>query len=155
MDLILWRHAEAQDADGGDDLQRALTRKGHRQARQVAEWLAGRLAGSTCTLVSPALRCQQTAQALKLGFRTLDALGPDASPEAVLEAVGWPDAREPVLVVGHQPSLGVLAARLMGAPAAAWSVRKAAVWWLRGESEASHGAAPRVMLRAVIGPDLL
>ena len=41
MDLILWRHAEAFELpDGGDDLDRALTPKGERQAARVADWLS-------------------------------------------------------------------------------------------------------------------
>ncbi|MEO7547467.1 MAG: histidine phosphatase family protein, partial [Ramlibacter sp.] len=40
MDLILWRHAEAEDApEGGDDLDRALTSRGEKQAARVAAWL--------------------------------------------------------------------------------------------------------------------
>ena len=64
MDLILWRHAEAEiAAPGQDDLQRALTPKGERQARRMAAWLNQRLAATTRVLVSPALRCRQTAEA--------------------------------------------------------------------------------------------
>jgi phosphohistidine phosphatase len=59
MDLILWRHAEAQDArDGQGDLERALTTKGERQAERMAQWLTRRLGASTRVLVSPAQRCQ-------------------------------------------------------------------------------------------------
>ena len=114
MDLILWRHAEAEDADvGADDLARALTPKGERQAERMAEWLNRRLAHSTRALVSPALRCQQTAKALGRKFRTVEAIGPGASAEALLVAAGWPDASEPVLVVGHQPTLGLAASLLL------------------------------------------
>ncbi|WP_204271061.1 histidine phosphatase family protein, partial [Escherichia coli] len=64
MDLILWRHAEAEViAPGQDDLQRALTPKGERQARRMAAWLNHRLPATTRVLVSPALRCRQTAEA--------------------------------------------------------------------------------------------
>ena len=37
MELILWRHAEAED--GVPDGERALTKKGRKQARAVAAWL--------------------------------------------------------------------------------------------------------------------
>ena len=37
MDLILWRHAEAEV--GSDDLARRLTVRGAKQARQMAAWL--------------------------------------------------------------------------------------------------------------------
>ncbi len=40
MDLILWRHAEAEKANpGSDDLTRALTAKGEKQATRMAAWL--------------------------------------------------------------------------------------------------------------------
>ena len=37
MELILWRHAEAEDAE--PDLTRNLTSKGNRQAALMARWL--------------------------------------------------------------------------------------------------------------------
>ena len=80
MDLILWRHAEAHVLrDGQTDLERALTTKGERQAHRMAEWLNQRMAHSTRVIVSPALRCQQTARALSRNFKTVDALGPEQS----------------------------------------------------------------------------
>ena len=40
MDLILWRHAEAEDVeDGSEDLARALTPRGEKQAARMAAWL--------------------------------------------------------------------------------------------------------------------
>jgi len=45
MDLILWRHAEAEDAGGKPDLERNLTRHGRKQAARMAEWLKPRLPG--------------------------------------------------------------------------------------------------------------
>ena len=138
MDLILWRHADAgesADTEGVDDLQRPLSTRGQKQARRMAEWLNGFLPDSTRILVSPALRAQQTAQELGRKLRIVDALAPGASPSQALAAARWPDSREPVLLVGHQPMLGHLAAYLMAGPctldAAPWTVRKGAVWWLR------------------------
>jgi phosphohistidine phosphatase len=50
----------------------------------------------------------------------------------VLDAARWPAARDPVLVVGHQPTLGWVLSRLLGGdPLASLAVRKGAVWWLR------------------------
>lgn len=151
MDLILWRHAEAVDAaDGDDDLARALTPKGERQAARMAEWLNRHLADSTRILVSPARRTQQTAQALQRKFRTVDALAPGSGPQAVLAAARWPDAREPVLVVGHQPTLGLVAAQLLGDQLQTWTIKKGAVWWLRRRER--DGVA-QVILQAVQSPD--
>src|SRR6478672_9075250 len=64
-------------------------------------------------IVSPALRAQQTAQALERGFETVQEIGGGASVAAVLEAVHWPRALEPALVVGHQPTLGRVASFLL------------------------------------------
>ena len=153
MDLILWRHAEAEDAAaGGDDLRRALTTRGEQQAERMAEWLDHRLARSTRILVSPALRCQQTAKALGRKFRTVEAVGPGASVEALLVAAGWPDASEPVLVIGHQPTLGLAASLLLIGAETPLTVKKAAVWWLRHRPRVDDGG---VVLQAVQSPDFL
>lgn len=153
MDLILWRHAEAvAERDGLDDLERALTQKGERQAERMAVWLNQRLAHSTRILVSPALRCQTTAKALGRKFRTLPGFGPGASHGTLLDAAGWPDAGEPVLVVGHQPTLGVVAAKLLADVAQPWPLRKGAVWWIR--HRVRDGVA-QVMLQAVQSPECL
>jgi phosphohistidine phosphatase len=153
MDLILWRHAEAvPEREGQDDLQRALTSKGERQAQRMAEWLNQRLAHSTRILVSPALRCQQTAKALGKTFKTVEALKPDASVEAVLKAARWPDGAEPVLIVGHQPTLGLVAAQLLTGKAQPWAMKKAAVWWFKSRDRES---GTQIVLQAVQSPDSL
>jgi len=152
MDLILWRHAEAVEREGLPDLERMLTSKGERQAQRMADWLNHRIAHSTRVLASPALRCQQTAKALGRKFRTIDSIAPEAAPEAVLAAARWPEASEPVLVIGHQPTLGQVAALLICGQAQPWAVRKGAVWWLRSRDR--EGSA-QVVLHAVMGPDAL
>jgi phosphohistidine phosphatase len=152
MDLILWRHAEAAERSDLLDLDRPLTTKGERQAERMAEWLNRRLAHSTRILVSPALRCQQTAKALGRSFKTVEAVAPGASVDAVLAAARWPGAAEPVLVVGHQPTLGLVAARLLCDEEQPWSVKKGAVWWLRNRDR--EGSA-QVVVQAVMAPDFL
>jgi phosphohistidine phosphatase len=153
MDLILWRHAEAEVAAAGvDDLQRALTAKGERQAERMAEWLNRRLTQSTRVLVSPALRCQQTAKALGRKFRTVAAIAPEASAEELLAAAGWPDASNPVLIVGHQPTLGLAAALMLTRVEQPWAVKKGAVWWLRHRPRSEDG---EIVLQAVQAPDSL
>jgi phosphohistidine phosphatase len=158
MDLILWRHAEAEDlGPDGDDLSRRLTPKGERQAERMADWLNRRLAATTRILVSPAKRTQQTAKALDRSFKTVAALAPGASVDDVLAVARWPDAPEAVLVVGHQPVLGHVVARLVGgidaeAAGREWPVRKAAVVWLRQRDRDDSG---QVVIQAVQGPDFL
>ena len=162
MDLILWRHAAARDLPEGSpfdattDLARPLTPRGEKQAKRMADWLNRFLPESTRVLVSPALRTRQTADALERKYRTVDALAPGASHAQALAAARWPDSREPVLLVGHQPALGQLAAWLMGGPqtldAAPWAVRKGAVWWLR---QRERNGVAEVVLVSVRTPDRL
>ncbi len=151
MDLILWRHAEAEDAPPGtDDLARALTRRGERQAARVGAWLEARLPGETRVLCSPARRCQQTAKALGRAYETAALLAPGADPEHVLQAAGWPGAGRPVLIVGHQPTLGETLACLLGLPSNQCQVRKAGVWWLRTRT---RGRQQETTVVAVQSPD--
>ena len=150
MDLILWRHAEAEP--GEPDLGRRLTAKGLKQAQRMAEWLDGRLPDTTRVLSSPADRAQQTALALKRKFRTVDELAPGATASAVLAAAGWPDARESVLVIGHQPTLGEVSSFLLAGEELPWSIRKGAVWWL---SNRVRDGVSTVVLKVVIGPDFV
>lgn len=150
MELILWRHAEAED--GFPDLARELTGKGRKQARQMAAWLNERLPADTRILVSPAARTQQTVAALERDFSTLEELAPGTSARELLALAGWPDQAPAVLIVGHQPTLGEAAALAMSGKVASWSVKKGAVWWL---SSRNRLAANECLLRAVIAPDQL
>lgn len=150
MDLILWRHAEA--ADGMPDMARNLTAKGQKQAEDTAHWLRPRLPKHTRILVSPAQRTLQTATALTQDFEIVRDLAPGASPAAVLAAAGWPDQTGAVVVVGHQPTLGMVAAMLIAGEAMPWSIKKGGIWWL---SHRVRGEQPRVVLRAVTGPDFI
>ena len=150
MDLLLWRHADAED--GIPDAERALTRKGLKQAKQVAEWLEPRLPGGSLILASPAKRAQQTAAALGLPYTTDRRIGVHADIADLIAASNWPQRKGAVVLVGHQPTLGRLAARLLSGEPADWNIKKGALWWF--SSRARYGDAQTV-LRAVISPDLL
>jgi phosphohistidine phosphatase len=150
MDLILWRHCEAEP--GEPDMGRRLTSKGVKQAERMAEWLERHLPDSCRILVSPADRAVQTAQALQRKSRIVPELGPGASVSAALAAANWPDSREPVMLVGHQPTLGMIASFLLSGEEAYWSVRKGAVWWL---SNRVRDGSSALVLKVVIGPDFL
>jgi phosphohistidine phosphatase len=159
MDLILWRHAEAgdnfEDVDPQADLERPLKSKGERQAQRMAQWLNQVLPASTRVLSSPALRCVQTAEALGRRLKKVDALGPEGSVEDLLAAARWPDSKEPVLVVGHQPTLGRVAAWLMAGDATRhaepWSIKKGSVWWLRHRPREDRGEVMLVAVRTAEG----
>lgn len=150
MELILWRHAEAEL--GEPDEGRKLTAKGHKQAAKMAEWLDGNLPNSCKIWVSPTTRTLQTAEALGRKFKIHPELGPDTTPEKILAVARWPDAREPVLLIGHQPSFGQVAALLITGEPQDWSIRKANAWWIvRRERD----GVSENYLRAIAAPDLL
>jgi phosphohistidine phosphatase len=153
VDLILWRHAEAVES-GVDvpDLERPLTARGERQAARMAAWLNRQLPATTRVLASPAQRTQQTAQALERKFRTVPAIAPDASAQALLDAARWPKAKEPVLIIGHQPTLGMTAGLLLTGTSLPLAIKKGAVWWLRSRERDGEG---QVVLIAVVGPEQL
>ncbi len=154
MDLILWRHAEAEV--GEPDLGRRLTAKGDKQARRMAEWLHHHLPDSARVLVSPATRAQQTAQALAelshRKFKTVDDIAPGVSVPDVLAAADWPESKHPIVIVGHQPTLGAVVSHLLGADAADLSFKKGAIWWLQSRE---RDGAQEVIVRAMLSPDLL
>lgn len=151
MELILWRHAEAEE--GSPDSERELTDKGLKQARVMAEWLSPRLPRNTRMIVSPTKRTQQTAAALEKDFETVREIGPGVSAEAVLRAASWPDAKGAVLVVGHQPTLGEVAALLMSGESVEWNIRKGAIWWFSHKKKVSD--LRELVLQTVISPEML
>lgn len=130
MNLILWRHAEAEEtAPDRTDAGRRLTAQGHKQARQMARWLSPRLGKETRILVSPAVRTRQTAEALERDFILEPRLFTTADAGDHLQAISEQRAGT-LLLVGHQPTLGQLASLLMCGQALPWSIKKGAIWWL-------------------------
>ena len=129
MDMILWRHADAED--GSPDSARKLTERGLEQASRVAAWLKPRLPEGCEILVSPATRAQQTALALDMPFVTSPAVGTDARAGDIIAAAQWPARSGAVLIVGHQPTLGRVAAVLLSGAEADWDIGKGALWWFR------------------------
>ncbi|MEO8171135.1 MAG: histidine phosphatase family protein [Oxalobacteraceae bacterium] len=150
MELILWRHAEAEP--GLPDADRALTGKGQKQAAKMADWLDSTLPNGCKILVSPTVRTRQTAEALGRKFKLIDELGPGTTPENILAAANWPQGREPALIIGHQPSLGRLAALLLTGTEQDWPIRKGCVWWI---AKRIRDDLSQTYVRAVMGPDLV
>ena len=146
MDLILWRHADAQD--GYPDSARALTSRGREEAEKVGDWLARRLPPDAVILASPAVRAQQTAEFIGRPFEAEPLVGVNASVRDVLTAAKWSDESRTVVVVGHQPTMGRLACVILTDEAGDWPFEKAAAWWF---SRTKHG----VLLRAAITPELV
>ncbi len=174
MDLLLWRHAEAYDASAEqpDDMLRRLTPRGKSQARRMAKWLDQHLPDGVRILCSPAVRCESTVAALGRKYKLCPELSPEGDAQSLLALAQWPDARTPVLVVGHQPTLGYVAAQLLEAPGwkatgveatdfeaarvatprYALSVRKGSVWWLRNRVRMD---VQSTLVHCVQSPDML
>ena len=154
MQLILWRHAEAEE-DAPSDMARGLTGKGLRQAGKMATWAKAQLGSGIKNwrvIASPAIRAQQTAGALALPFETIDAIAPEASAEAVLRAANWPRGTHNVIVVGHQPTLGMVAAYLINGVDGYVPVKKGAMWWFELRE---RDGTPRAILKAMASPDTI
>lgn len=151
MELILWRHAEAED--GSPDEERRLTPKGEKQAEKMAAWLKDRIPKNTSVIASPTKRTRQTVEALTSEYTVERKIRPGASVTDVLNAAGWPNETEDedgaVIVVGHQPYIGEVAAHLLSRNlSGGLEVKKGAVWWF------SNGRG-RTLLKVVVIPSLL
>ena len=138
--------------EGLPDSTRELTERGVRQAHKVAEWLESRRPKKLRVLVSPTVRTRQTASAFTKDFEIVPALGPGNDISSILGACGWPDGGGSVLVVGHQPELGRLAALLLSGQEADWTIKKGALWWF---SNRVREGETQTVLRAAIPADLV
>ncbi|HEY2629942.1 MAG TPA: histidine phosphatase family protein [Usitatibacter sp.] len=152
MELILWRHADAEDNTGAGDPPRELTRKGVKQAERMAAWLDERIDDDWRILVSPAKRTLQTVKPLEREFEVSDAIGTGSDAARLIRVTDWPHGKRNVLVVGHQPTLGEVAAELLGVRDGGLSVRKGSVWWFASRD---RGDGAETLLRVVIDTDLL
>ncbi len=152
MDLILWRHAEAQEwQEGCNDMERSLTARGEKQAARMAVWLDRQLPEGARIVASPARRTEQTVLALGRKFKLREELGPGAGAQDLLTLVRWPEGKSTILVVGHQPTLGAVIAQLLGLPEE-FAVKKGALWWLRSRERMGER---QTMLLTVQSPEML
>lgn len=149
MELILWRHADAEDAGPAGDLSRRLTKKGRKQAERMARWLNARLEGEWRVVCSPAERALGTVEPLGREFEVSEQVSTSATARSVIEEAGWPSG-ERVIVVGHQPTLGEVASRLLGAGGGEFSVRKGAILWFVGRE---RDGLVETTLRAALDPE--
>ena len=136
----------------GSDLHRSLTSRGEKQAARMAAWLDRQLPEGARIVVSPARRCEQTALALGRKYRVRAEIAPGSSPAQLLELVQWPLSKLPVLVIGHQPTLGQTVAQLLGLKESECPVKKGAVWWLRSRDR--DGQSQTVVI-TVQSPEVL
>ncbi|MEO6118821.1 MAG: histidine phosphatase family protein [Methylotenera sp.] len=156
--LILWRHAEAEaQSTSGADIDRALTKRGHKDAAIMAKWLSQHLPADAEILCSPALRCLQTVDELKslnnFEVKVADFLSVDHSVEIIAKQVTNNDVNKTILIIGHQPNLGLLIGKLLGMHDRACVVKKGAVWWLRQRFTNDANGIPQTYLFMVQHPD--
>jgi phosphohistidine phosphatase len=160
MNLILWRHAEAEEADekpgSPRDLKRPLTKGGRAQALRMAQWLGPHLPQHAVIWSSPAARAQQTAESLGRPFEKADELLPTSGVEQLLQLADWPhgykERNAVIVMVGHQPNLGAVASLLLADQMGSWAIRKGAIWWICNRNREGQ---PQNVLRAVLSPDLV
>lgn len=151
VELILWRHAEAEEAGPKGDLARNLTKKGRKQAERMAEWLRPRLEGKWRVIASPAARAIQTVAPLELDYEVVPGIDPTRSAADLLREVDWPRG-DRVVAVGHNPTFGEAAARLLGGAQSEVAFRKGALWWF---ATRERGGELETVLKAVMAPEML
>jgi phosphohistidine phosphatase len=159
MDIWLLRHAAAEErAPSGRDQDRELTADGVKRARAVARGLAALGPGIELVLTSPYRRARQTAEAvvealgLEKSFRDSRALEPGHDPGEILEEARA-EGSEAVLLVGHQPHLGILLGRIVtGDPGVEIPLKKAAV--ARVELDGHQRGSLRALLPARVLEEL-
>ncbi len=114
MQLYLVRHADATPGD--PDELRPLSDEGREQARELGERMRDDGVVPDVVLTSPLLRARETGDALaRATGATSEAderLAPGATAETLREAIAG--RGEHVVVVGHQPDCGRIAATLSG-----------------------------------------
>ena len=131
MKVFLLRHAPAEY--GGPDPDRPLTESGKRMAAQLAAFTRSRRYYSFTEIwCSPYLRARQTAEPFTVSgnkaipFRVMDSLIPHSEPADLLPKLVR--LQHPVLIVGHNPHLSILAHYLLGAAEAQFPFKKGALW---------------------------
>lgn len=160
-DLILWRHTEAEaSAVSGRDADRMLTKRGRKDAAKLANWLKQHLPADAIVLCSPARRCQETVAALgeinNIDIKNAEFLGVNGTVQRIVTELAALDSSKTILLVGHQPNLGLLIAKLLGIQESACVVKKGAVWWLRQRTaDDERKTALQTYLLTVQHPDFL
>ena len=123
IELYLIRHgvAEERGEQWPDDTKRPLTQDGISKLRKAARGLTRLEIVFDVMVTSPLVRAKQTAETIAGGLDphphivVADALAPGGSPAAVMADLEKQAKRSRVALVGHEPGLGELAARLIGA----------------------------------------
>ena len=134
VELYLIRHgvAEARGEKWPDDTKRPLSDDGRGRMRKAARGLVQLGVELDVVLTSPLVRARQTAEIVAAAFReqpplvVADSLAPEGDYDAVLADLDTQRRRTRIALVGHEPGIGELAARLAGSRRA-FAFKKGAV----------------------------
>ncbi len=162
MNLLLIRHAIAvdrSDFEAGDEL-RPLTEEGRRKMQRAARGLRTTVSSIELVATSPLVRAVATGAIVEEAYadlrrrplvREVESLAPDAEPEALL---AWLDLQtaDPIALVGHEPDLSDLLARLVGAARPFHRFRKGGAACVAFPGRVEEGAGTLVW---ALPPDLL
>ena len=123
LELYLIRHGIAAERgeDYPDDSKRPLTSNGIARLKKEAAALDALGVAFDQIISSPLVRTRQTADVfaesmkVKPPVATIDALAPAGTPSSVIQELAKYMRKSRIAVVGHEPNLGELAAKLIGA----------------------------------------
>lgn len=160
MEIIIIRHGEAVEAAPGlGDPGRWLTEKGRRTTRKVGKWLDKRKARRPARIwTSNLVRAVQTAEiiAREVGFKgeipAIPELLPGADPNALLRLVNTYDGPGPLALVGHEPSLSLLAKLLLGNDIVLPELKKSGLFCIEYEPSDSEDKPAEVAFRYGLSP---
>ncbi|QRN40819.1 MAG: hypothetical protein GKC53_01395 [Neisseriaceae bacterium] len=158
MQLLLWRHAEANDHK--NDLKRHLTPKGFQQAEKMSKWIKKHFSDEHTVWVSEAFRTQETASFLKHKPLIKPHLNPSSPVNIILNDILDNIFSENIIIVGHQPWIGSLTAYLIyvnynrhiNIPIY-WPFKRASIWWLEIKQDNQNSFYTKV--KANLTPNLL
>jgi phosphohistidine phosphatase len=158
-EIYLIRHGLAEERGEAwpDDTKRPLTEEGMTRLRKGARGLGRLGVAFDVMLTSPLVRARQTAEVIASAFEprppvvAVDSLAPDGTYQSVLADLEKHAKRTRIALVGHEPSMGELAARLTGSRHAL-SFKKGAVCRIDVETIPPGGPAT---LRWFVTPRIL
>jgi phosphohistidine phosphatase len=155
MEIILVRHGHALDeAPGLGDAGRWLSERGRKASRDVGRWLGKRKKRRPAAIwSSPLVRAQQTAEILaaKTGYKgevkAAAELSPGRDPGDLVNLLAGLTLDGPLVLVGHEPSLSLLAKALLGEVALPSFKKSGAVGlsWEQGSGKLRFSLDPATM----------
>lgn len=122
VEIYLIRHGLAAERGENypDDTKRPLTQRGIERLKREGRGLVALDVMFEVILTSPLVRARQTAETIADAFRTrpqvvnTDALAPGGTHNALIDELAKHSRRKRIALVGHEPGIGELAARLIG-----------------------------------------